>query len=178
MRFDYLQKLAVIAAAVAISLWLLTLPAAAAPQPVSSTDLIEHAATYDGQEIVFSGEAIGDLMRRGDYAWVNVSDGANAVGLWMSADLSSQIVTLGSHKHSGDQLVATGVFHRACAEHGGDFDIHVTSLSVTARGIPTPHPIARYRLMLAALLTALAVALFVADRRRGRAERRPDVDAR
>lgn len=146
----------------------LILPASAAPQAVSSTDLIEHARQFDGQEVSFSGETIGDLMIRGDHAWINASDGANAIGLWLPVDQARQVKTFGSYRYRGDKIVVVGVFHRACPEHGGDMDIHVNELTVTAPGEPLTHPLQPFRLVLAALLTALASALYVADRRRGR----------
>ncbi|MDI6605929.1 MAG: hypothetical protein QME65_02145, partial [Candidatus Omnitrophota bacterium] len=41
-------------------------------QPVSSTELIENAQAYDGKRVAYAGEVIGDIMRRGNFAWLNV----------------------------------------------------------------------------------------------------------
>ena len=53
---------------------------------VSSTELIEKAKELDGKEIVYEGEVIGEVMTRGEYSWVNLNDGLNAVGVWMGND--------------------------------------------------------------------------------------------
>ncbi|MGE5561018.1 MAG: DNA-binding protein [Chloroflexota bacterium] len=149
-------------------------PAAASGLPVTSTDLIEHAREYDGQTVTYSGEAIGDVMKRGDHVWLNVSDGANAIGLWLTVDQAQSINALGSYWLTGDTLTVTGIFHRACAEHGGDMDIHVRELAVTARGHARPHPVDARRIAWAAAFALLALALLAADRRRNRSQKKAE----
>lgn len=97
-------------------------------QPISSTELINNAKVYDGKTVTFEGEAIGDVMVRGQGAWVNLNDGVNAIGIWMDKNLSKAITYTGSYRTKGDRLEVTGVFHRACPEHGGDLDIHAQTL--------------------------------------------------
>lgn len=155
----------------AVSLIMLALfafaqPAAADARPVTSTELIEQAATLSGQEVAFTGEAIGERMIRGSYAWINASDGVNAIGLWMTAEQARQVKSFGSYGFRGDTITVTGVFNRACAEHGGDLDIHATSLSVVMPGEKTPHPVNAGRVAFAIVLTALAGALAAFDWRR------------
>lgn len=103
-------------------------------QPISSTELINNAKQYDGKIVVYEGEVIGDVMVRGDYAWINVNDGEKAIGIWIKAALAKDIVYTGSYKSKGDGVEITGIFHRACIEHGGDLDIHAQSLRKTASG--------------------------------------------
>ncbi len=103
-------------------------------QAISSTELINNAKGYDGKTVVYEGEVIGDIMVRGNYAWINVNDGENAIGLWMNATLTKDIIYTGSHKSAGDVVEITGVFHRACPEHGGDLDIHASGLRKTSPG--------------------------------------------
>lgn len=146
--------------------------AAAEPRAVTSTEMIEQAKALDGQEVIYTGEAIGEVMARGDHAWVNVSDGANAIGLWLDANQASQIRTLGSYSFSGDRVTVSGVFHRACAEHGGDMDVHVSELSVVTQGTATAHPVKRDRIGMVALMVLLAVCLGGLDLLRGRRLRR------
>jgi len=97
-------------------------------QSVSSTELINNAKVYDGKVVVYEGEVIGDIMVRGDYAWINVNDGQNAIGIWMDKDLTKDILYTGSHKFKGDWIEVAGIFHRACLEHGGDLDIHAQAV--------------------------------------------------
>jgi hypothetical protein len=103
-------------------------------QSLNSSELISNAKEYDNKLIVYSGEVIGDVMPRGEFAWVNINDGENALGAWMSAVLAKEIKFMGNYKSRGDRLEIVGVFHRACFEHGGDLDIHVRSLLKVANG--------------------------------------------
>ena len=103
-------------------------------QSLSSSELINHAKEYDGKLVVYSGEVIGDVMLRGEFAWVNINDGQNALGVWMSAVLAKEIKFTGNYKSRGDHLEITGIFHRSCPEHGGDLDIHAQSLRKVGNG--------------------------------------------
>ena len=103
-------------------------PQAAFSQGVSSNELIKNTKEYDGKLIVYSGEVIGDLMSRGEFAWVNINDGDNAIGVWMSVALMKGINLSGGYKSRGDIIEIVGIFHRSCLEHGGDLDIHAQAL--------------------------------------------------
>lgn len=103
-------------------------------QSVSSSELINNAKQYDGKIVGYQGEAIGDIMTRGDYAWVNVNDGDNAIGIWVSAALAKKISLTGGYKSRGDKIEISGIFHRACLEHGGDLDIHAQSIGIIEPG--------------------------------------------
>ena len=95
---------------------------------VSSAELINNARQYDGKTITYEGEVIGEIMPRGDHVWVNVNDGLGAIGVWMERDMAGDIVYTGSYRSKGDWVAVTGVFNRACPEHGGDLDIHASGL--------------------------------------------------
>jgi len=112
----------------------LLLPFICSAQPLSSTELIKNARQYDGKTVVYEGEVIGDIMRRGDYAWINVNDGENAIGIWLPNSLVKETSYTGSYKSKGDVLEITGIFHRACTEHGGDLDIHGQAIRKTSPG--------------------------------------------
>lgn len=103
-------------------------------QPISSAELINNAKLYDGKVVNYEGEVIGDIMKRGDYAWINVNDGKNAIGIWINSGLVKDISYTGSYKSVGDGIEVTGVFRRVCPEHGGDLDIHAQSLRKTGAG--------------------------------------------
>lgn len=108
--------------------------AAVFAQGLSSSELINKAKEYDGKLITYTGEVIGDVMLRGEFAWVNINDGDNALGVWMSAALAKEIKFAGSYKFRGDSLEIMGTFHRACLEHGGDLDIHAQTLRKLGNG--------------------------------------------
>jgi hypothetical protein len=103
-------------------------------QPISSTELIKNAKLYDGKTVVYEGEVIGDIMQRGAYAWVNINDGQNAIGVWAAVPLVKAIVYTGSYQSKGDIVEITGIFQRSCAEHGGDLDIHAQALRKISSG--------------------------------------------
>jgi len=73
-------------------------------------------------------------MPRGEFSWININDGENALGVWISSGLAKEINFTGSYKTRGDNLEITGTFHRACVEHGGDLDIHAQSMRKLASG--------------------------------------------
>jgi len=108
--------------------------AAVFAQGLSSSELIKNAKEYDGKLITYTGEVIGDVMLRGEFAWVNINDGDNALGVWMGASLAKEIKFVGNYKSRGDSLEITGIFHRACPEHGGDLDIHAQALRKLTNG--------------------------------------------
>ena len=56
-----------------------------AAQKISINDLINNTTAYDMQTVTVEGEAIGEALERGDHAWVNINDGSNAIGIWMTA---------------------------------------------------------------------------------------------
>jgi hypothetical protein len=97
-------------------------------EDVSSVELINNARQYDGKEVTYKGEVIGDIMTRKEFVWINVNDGVNAIGIWSNKDLVKDIVYTGNYKSRGDIVEVKGVFHRACLEHGGDLDIHIDEL--------------------------------------------------
>jgi hypothetical protein len=103
-------------------------------QHISSTELINNAREYDGKSVVYVGEAVGDVMVRGDFAWVNINDGENAIGVWLNKELAGEIQFTGSYHAKGDRLEITGVFQRNCIQHGGDMDIHAQSIRKVSPG--------------------------------------------
>jgi len=109
-------------------------------QGLSSNELLKNTKQYDGKLITYSGEVIGDVMLRkaskasAPNAWVNINDGENALGVWMDASFAKIINYAGSYKTRGDHLEVTGIFHRACLEHGGDLDIHAQAVRKLTNG--------------------------------------------
>lgn len=97
-------------------------------QALSSTELINNAKIYNSKTVTYEGEIIGDVMRRGENAWINVNDGSSAIGIWINDSLLKEINYTGSYKSVGDRVEVTGIFNRACTEHGGDLDIHALTL--------------------------------------------------
>jgi hypothetical protein len=133
-------------------------------QPISSSELINHAKEYDGKVVVYAGEVIGDIMQRGDYAWINVNDGKNAIGIWINVSLVKEITYTGSYKSLGDEVEITGIFQRACAEHGGDLDIHAQAIRKLASGRPQQHKLNPAKLNQAIILLGITCLIWIFSR--------------
>lgn len=128
---------------------------------VTSNDLINKAGDFDGEKIVYTGEVIGDILSRGEYSWINVSDGSNAIGVWVKSDDISAIDSLGGYTTHGDTVRITGVFNRACPMHGGDMDIHAVSIEIIQEGYKVSHPVAVWEVIAGPILLAGAVVCLV-----------------
>ncbi len=149
---------------------------AMAADEVTTEELINDMPAYDGKEVTITGETIGDVMIRDGYGWVTVNDDIYAtrsieeggelsgytnlgIAVWAPRGELEQIKVLGGYKNKGDRVRVTGVFNRACQEHGGDTDIHASSLEVLQPGYPFSHPFAWWKLALVLALAAAALVL-------------------
>jgi hypothetical protein len=128
---------------------------------VSSSLLLDNTFGYDGMEVVYLGEAVGDVMKRGEYAWVNVYDGTYAVGVYAPSRLLGDVNVLGDYAHRGDMIEVTGVFNRACREHGGDMDIHAREVRLIAKGYSLEHPISMSKLSFTLMLLGVNILLLI-----------------
>ncbi len=144
------------AAMVFVLLMLLLTPGAAKAE--SAKELTEDSDRFDGSQVSFGGEVIG-VMVQGEHAWVNILDGGYAIGVWCDAEKAEDINYVGDYAHVGDYVVGTGVYNMACAEHGGDSDVHASLIRVSAPG----RTVSREPNLLLTLVSAvfLAAAIFV-----------------
>lgn len=134
---------------------------AAGSQFVSVSELIEKINFYDGQTVIFRGEAIGDRMARNG-VWVNISDSPNsAIGVWLTPADAQKIITLGGYTAKGDIVEVSGVFHRACSAHLGEIDLHATTCRVIQRGTFIEHLVSATRIRTGVVFSFLAVVLMV-----------------
>lgn len=143
---------------------------------VNSASLVENANLWNGRVITFTGEAIGEAMVRGKMAWIhlnddvymwkNIEEGAKLDGynsghaVWISADLAMKIRFFGDFKHEGDVVKVAGTFNAACPQHGGDMDIHASTIDIVRVGHPVHHIINIHRAIIAGVLLAMAFILY------------------
>jgi hypothetical protein len=106
-----------------------------------SSDLLNNAKQYDGKTVNYKGEVIGDVMIRGEYAWLHVNDGFIAIGIWAPKTLIEDIHYAGDYHKKGDTVEVSGTFHRSCFEHGGDLDIHASRIKRVTSGSLVIQPI-------------------------------------
>ena len=103
-------------------------------KPLTSKELIDGANALNGSTVIYKGEVITAIMDRGEHSWINLNDGYNAIGVWCRSDSLKDVRFVGDYKNEGDVLEITGVFHRACPEHGGELDIHADSVRTETTG--------------------------------------------
>lgn len=132
-------------------------------QSISSSDLINNAKQYDGKAVDYRGEVIGDIMIRGQYAWININDGQNAIGIWAAKTLIEDIAYKGSYTFKGDEVEIAGIFHRSCPEHGGDLDIHAQSIRKIASGRQISESLDLNKLRSALLLSGILILFLLLD---------------
>lgn len=120
---------------------------------------------YAGQVVSAQGEVLGDVLWRGEYAWVNVGDVSGAIGVWVAAAQVQAISHVGRHGVTGDWVQVTGRFG-AWTDLGGDLAIKADQLTVLRHGHDNPRQVQTWRLVLALGLAVLAGALAWVWRRR------------
>lgn len=135
-------------------LFLLVLPTQATT--VKINDLVEKAKEYDGKTITLEAEAIGEVLERGDHAWININDKSNAIGVYVPIAEAKKITFFGDYAHTGDTLIITGVMRNACVEHGGELDVHAETITVVRLGSSTARPVNVVKIASFGLLALLA----------------------
>jgi len=123
----------------------------------SSIELVNESVSYDGRNVVYGGEVVGPVMVRGEYGWVNVYDGGYAIGVWCAKEECGKIRSHGDYNHKGDTIKVSGVFHKACPQHGGDLDIHASSLEISEEGYLIQHTVDERKKQTAVALGLLAL---------------------
>lgn len=158
------------------------------PNEYSSTALIETPKKFDGKVVEFTGEAVGESMARSagegkKGAWIHLNDDAymnrgveagggfngynSGMAIWVEpASLTHAIEHYGRYKENGDIVRITGTFNAACAEHGGDMDIHATGVEIVRRGKTITHKVYAWKIASAIFLVILALAMLAINRRR------------
>jgi hypothetical protein len=130
-------------------------PAASADM-ISIKQIINDPKRYDGQEVTIQGEVVGDIMERKNGIWVNVDDGSESIGIWVTKDIMVKTPYIGNYKTKGNIYKIEGVFHNTCALHGGETDIHATELKSIREGYLLKHPISGQKFNVAFIFFTLA----------------------
>jgi hypothetical protein len=158
-----MSRLCVVLTVIALAVLIVAPVPATAGQPplLSTTELVENSYKWDEKTVSFKGEVLQDLMVREDGTWMNLSDGNNtAMGVFVPKD----------YRTVGDVVLITGVFHRTCAQHEGETDIHTVSVTVLTPGSTKANPIRRdgvvWLVVLAGLL-GLVMRLYYRKPARG-----------
>jgi len=120
---------------------------------------------YNGKVIVFQGEAIGDIMKRGEYAWGNVKEGDFLIGVWMTYKDAKKIKYPGRYGIKGDNLRIEGVYNENCPEHFGEKDIHAINVEIINEGSPDKEKLDMGKIWLSFFL-GISTLIFILYSRR------------
>lgn len=147
---------------------------------LTSGELVERADMFDGSVVVFRGEAIGEAMVRGNWAWLHVNDdsymernveegqplgGLNSgMPIWVPAAEAAEVMVFGDYRHEGDIIEVRGVFNAACPEHGGDMDIHAVYVDVIRSGREVQDPVSGSKIVWAVLAALGGGGAYLLDR--------------
>lgn len=140
---------------------LFTITCSASESITKINDLIENSVVLNNTQVTVQSEVIGEALERGEYAWININDTTNAIGVWVKKSDIKQIKFYGDYKHKGDIVKVTGVFYRACSEHGGDVDIHSTNIEIVETGSNTKHQLSQNKVIVTFCLVLIAVVMLV-----------------
>lgn len=154
-------KKLIITFAALIMLWNLSEMRLEAKDQLNINQLIEESQLYDQKEVRISGEVIGKPMNRGEYVWLNINDGQNAIGISVLKKGLPDIRYYGSYHEKGDQVMVTGIFFKACKQHGGETDIHGTTIQILQKGEKIPHTVSISKVIIAIsfLLVGVGIAI-------------------
>ncbi|MFC1768012.1 hypothetical protein ACFLZ2_05685 [Candidatus Margulisiibacteriota bacterium] len=116
------------------------------------------------KETVVQGEAIGDVMIRGEGAWINIKDKTGAIGIWAPKAQAEKITVTGNYKHIGDRIETEGTFNKQCLTHGGDTDIHAVNIKIVEKGYERDIAVKPHEISWAIITLILLIVLYLLRR--------------
>jgi hypothetical protein len=150
---------------------------------VTSGMVVACPAAFDGREVTYVGELVGDVLQRDGGAWVLVNDDAYALevgplpthddhrgtnsglSVWLPDDVLPEGPVLGRPEQRGDVVSVRGRIVRTDPADGGGLTLRASSLEVLAPGTTVPQPVDVRQAVLAAVALTVAAALWAARRR-------------
>jgi hypothetical protein len=140
----------------------------------------------DGQDVVYVGEIVGDVLARDGGAWVQMNDDAYALELgplgahrerrgfssglavWLPDGLHEDLGPPGRHARRGAVVLVEGMFLRADPLDGGGMSVRATTLTVLAEPFEVTEPLDRGLVASALVACLLAAGCGLWARRRAR----------
>jgi hypothetical protein len=157
------------------------------PVTVGSGDVLDCPQLFDGRRVVFTGEAVGQILGRGDRRWVQVNDdiyadeagplpahrfyagGNSGLGVSAAPEHLAEVRVLGGPRAHGDLVEVHGTFHRVDPASGEMAIIAAERIEVLRPGRPLEQAGLRDRQVVAYLLfVGAAGATWLRLRRRAR----------
>lgn len=153
------------------------------PVAVTSVELIACPAAFDGETVVYQGEVVRAVLRRGERAWVQLNDdvygleigplprhrspaGVNS-GIPVSIPVADadRISFVGDGRARGDRLLVEGTFLRADPADAGGPAIQAHTVRIVAAGEPVSQRMTPARLVVAVVVGVAAVGMSATARR-------------
>jgi hypothetical protein len=148
---------------------------------VSSRALLACPDAYQGRRVRYTGEAVGEVLARGDHAWVQLNDGAyhetgplphrpdyaganSGIGVRLPAGGAERIHRTGGPERRGDVVAVEGRFHRALPDTADAMVIDADRVRRVSAGEPIAQPVRSERRIAALALGVLAAAMVAAER--------------
>lgn len=152
--------------------------------PVYSSEVLDCPSAFDRQAVTYTGEVVGDVLQREGGAWLLVNDDAYALevgplqghsqfrgtntglSVWLPDPLPD--LTPGGPDRRGTIIRVDGVIQRADPKDGGGLTLtalDANSTTVVEDAQTLDRPLNRGQALVAALLSLVAVAIIVVERR-------------
>lgn len=147
---------------------------------VRSAQLYNCPRAFDNFNVTYTGEVIGELIRRRGGVWAQVNDDAYAlrdgpllghrrmtgfnqgIAVWFPDGTHEQLELIGRHRVRGDVVEIVGRFLRADPRDGGGMTIRAEAVRVVAPGVELDDPLYVGQLVVAVLLGVGAVGALLA----------------
>jgi hypothetical protein len=148
------------------------------PLAVTSAELIECPAVYNGKQVRYAGEAVGAVLLRSDYAWLHLNDdryasvigplsrhrtvdGGNS-GMAVTVPRDEAIGVYAGHSRlHGTRVAVVGTFLRSDPRDAGAPSIAASEVEITAEAESFTVPVAPRRVFVAIALAAATLVLLV-----------------
>lgn len=142
---------------------------------VASTQIYRCPAAFDGTQISFVGEIVGELLPRQGGVWAQVNDDAYALetgplsdhrdragfnlgmSVWIPDGLHQKIGEAGRANRRGDVVLLRGTVLRADPDDGGGLTLRADDLNVLAPSQEFEPPFHRLQAMVAGVLAVTAM---------------------
>ena len=142
---------------------------------VSSTQIYRCPAAFDGLDITFAGEVVGELLGRSGGVWAQINDDAYALEtgplidhreqsgfntgmtVWLPDGVHDAIGDVGRADRRGDVVLVRGTLLRADPADGGGITLRADELDVLAPSLEIEAPFHALQAVVAGLLAAVAV---------------------
>lgn len=150
---------------------------------VSSTQVVRCPRAFDGREVTYVGEVIGEVLPRDGGAWVQANDDTYALevgplvghrerdgfnsglAVWLPDGLHEEVEEAGRPGRRGDVILVTGTLRRADPDDGGGITVRAEELEILAGSVEIDDPLHIPQLIVAIVLSIVACSSVIWSRR-------------